>query len=84
MTAERACLAVLDGSCHTPIAALAEPIAEGRWRLRSLIALPDGSAVQRDDRSAPVVDYREAIALGRAAGEALRRNAGPAFDSIWS
>ncbi len=82
--AERACLAVLDGSCHTPIAALAEPMAEGRWRLRSLIALPDGSAVQRDDRSAPVATVAEAIVLGRAAGKALRLHAGRAFDSIWS
>jgi hydroxymethylbilane synthase len=83
VTAERACLAVLDGSCHTPIAALAEP-GNGILRLRSLIALPDGSAVQRDDRTAPATSLVEAVALGRAAGRALRDKAGPAFDSIWS
>jgi hydroxymethylbilane synthase len=83
VTAERACLAVLDGSCHTPIAALGEP-GNGTLRLRSLIALPDGSAVQRDDRKAPAASLAEAAALGQAAGRALRDKAGPAFDSIWS
>jgi hydroxymethylbilane synthase len=84
VNAERACLAVLDGSCHTPIAALAEPDLNGSLRLRSLIALPDGSAVRRDERRGPARSLIEAIALGRAAGEALRRDAGPAFAAIWS
>src|SRR5262249_42015431 len=39
--AERGCLARLDGSCRTPIAALAEIEPDGALRLRSLIALPD-------------------------------------------
>jgi len=84
VTAERACLAVLDGSCHTPIAALAEPGIDGTLRLRSLIALPDGSAVQRDERKAAATNLAEAAALGLTAGRALREKAGPAFDSIWS
>ncbi len=83
VNAERACLAVLDGSCHTPIAALAEHEEGGILRLRSLIALPDGSAVQRDERRRAVNSIAEAVDLGRAAGEALRRNAGPAFAAIW-
>ncbi len=83
VTAERACLAVLDGSCHTPIAALAE-LDGGTMRLRSLIALPDGSAIQRDDRSAAVTSVAQAVALGQAAGKALRKNADPEFASIWS
>ncbi len=84
VTAERALLAVLDGSCHTPIAALAEPAGGAMLRLRSLIALPDGSAVQRDERTAEVRTLADAIALGRAAGQALRREASPAFAAIWS
>ena len=84
VNAERACLAVLDGSCHTPIAALAEHDSKGALRLRSLIALPDGSALRRDERQGPARSIAEAIALGRAAGEALRRDAGPAFAAIWS
>jgi len=81
VAAERACLAVLDGSCRTPIAALAEHEADGGLRLRSLIALPDGSAVKRDERRGPAAS---AVDLGQAAGEALRAGAGPAFAAIWS
>src|SRR5262245_27133538 len=74
--AERACLAELDGSCRTPIAALAERGGGGRLRLRSLIALPDGRLVHRDERQGPAA---EAAALGRAAGLALKAQAEPAF-----
>ena len=80
VTAERACLEVLDGSCRTPIAALAEHEPGGILRLRALIALPDGSAMQRAERRAP---RAQAVDLGRAVGEALRAAAGPAFDVIW-
>jgi hydroxymethylbilane synthase len=78
VAAERACLAGLDGSCRTPIAALAEPAAgdPGRLRLRALIALPDGSAVHRDERSG---DEHSPEALGQAAAEALKRLADPRF-----
>jgi len=81
VAAERACLAVLDGSCRTPIAALGEHEPGGGLHLRSLIALPDGSAVKRDERRGPAAS---AVDLGQAAGEALRAGAGPAFAAIWS
>ena len=77
VAAERACLAELDGSCHTPIAAHAELVDHGQtMRLRALIALPDGTSVHRDESrgSAP-----EAIAIGRAAGQRLKAAAEPAF-----
>jgi hydroxymethylbilane synthase len=77
VTAERACLAELDGSCHTPIAAHAELIDDGRtMRLRALIALPDGRSVHRDESRGPAA---EAAALGRAAGQRLKAAAEPAF-----
>ena len=82
VAAERACLAVLDGSCRTPIAAFAEFEDWGRndggttLRLRALIALPDGSRAHRAERRGPA---REAEALGRDAGAELRAAAGPAF-----
>jgi len=77
VTAERACLAELDGSCHTPIAAYAELAGDGRsLRLRSLIALPDGTAVHRDEREGPAADP---VTLGRAAGQRLKAAAEPAF-----
>ena len=44
---ERAMLTVLDGSCRTPIAGLAERAADGRLRLDGLVASPDGRSVHR-------------------------------------
>jgi hydroxymethylbilane synthase len=77
VTAERACLAELDGSCHTPIAAHAELVDDGRsMRLRALIALPDGAAVHRDESRGPPTQAED---LGRAAGQRLRAAAEPAF-----
>ena len=48
--AERALLAALDGSCHTPIGGLAE-IADGRLRLRALIARARRQRVLRAERT---------------------------------
>jgi hydroxymethylbilane synthase len=76
VAAERAMLEVLDGSCRTPIAGLAEVTAPGRITLRGLIAQPDGSRMietVREDSSC------EAHALGVAVGEELRRLSGPDF-----
>jgi hydroxymethylbilane synthase len=77
VAAERACLEVLDGSCRTPIAALAElDAAGGELWLRALVAMPDGSRAHRAERRGPA---GEAEALGRDAGAELRAAAGPAF-----
>jgi hydroxymethylbilane synthase len=77
VTAERALLAVLDGSCRTPIAAHAE-IFGTALRLRGLIALPDGSESHRaEDTGNATLDG--AAALGRAVGERLKALAGPDF-----
>ena len=77
IAAERACLEVLDGSCRTPIAVLAELDGAGETlRLRALVALPDGSRVHHADLSGPVGDGE---ALGREAGRQLRAEAGAAF-----
>jgi hydroxymethylbilane synthase len=73
--AERALLAALDGSCHTPIAGYAE-ITAGRLHLCALIARPDGSACLRAERVGPA-DAGEA--LGRDVGLELRARAGPGF-----
>ena len=73
--AERALLAALDGSCHTPIAGYAAMSDEG-LRLRALIARPDGSACLRTRRTGAPAD---AEALGREAGEELRKRAGAGF-----
>jgi hydroxymethylbilane synthase len=75
VSAERAMLAALDGSCRTPIAGLAE-LADGQLRLQALLLAPDGSAERRAEGSAPVAD---AIDLGSDIGARLRRDAGPEF-----
>ena len=75
--AERACLATLDGSCKTPIAAYAElRDDDARLRLRGLIAMPDGSAAHDAEIEGAATDPE---ALGVALGETLRELAGPAF-----
>jgi hydroxymethylbilane synthase len=75
VTAERSFLAVLDGSCRTPIAALAR-IEGGSVRLAGLIVTPDGRAWHEGERSGPIAD---AAALGADLGRALRAEAGPGF-----
>jgi hydroxymethylbilane synthase len=76
VTAERALLEVLDGSCRTPIAALASLAEDGTLALTGLVARPDGSEVLTAERRGPVADAR---AIGIDAGEELRRRAGPGF-----
>ena len=73
--AERAFLEELDGSCRTPIAGHAS-VADGRVRLRGLIAKPDGSAAFECAREGAA---SEAAALGRDAGAELKRCAGADF-----
>ena len=76
VAAERALLAALDGSCRTPIAALAEMRAGGRLYLRALIARPDGTTIHRAEREGPATD---GDAMGRDAGAELRAAGGPDF-----
>jgi len=75
LTAERAFLAVLDGSCRTPIGGHAA-VSGGAIRFRGMIAKPDGSEafeVLREGR-------RDAAAgLGADAGRELRERASADF-----
>jgi hydroxymethylbilane synthase len=73
--AEHAMLAVLDGSCRTPIAGHAT-LAGDVIYLRGLIAKPDGSALVATERRGGAGD---AEALGRDAGQELLRRGGPGF-----
>lgn len=75
LTAERAFLAALDGSCKTPIAGHAK-IAGGALALRGLVVKPDGSAAHETSRSGLVGD---AAALGQDAGAELKQRGGPGF-----
>jgi hydroxymethylbilane synthase len=69
---ERALLASLDGSCRTPIAALAA-IAGNEVALDGLYATLDGQSIWRTARRGPAAD---AVRLGADAGAELRRRSG--------
>lgn len=78
VAAERALLAELDGSCRTPIAALAE-LSGKRLSLRAMILTPDGAEVLETARDGLASD---AVAMGVDAGRELRGRAGPQFFTI--
>ena len=69
------CWRVLDGSCRTPIAALAN-VEGDELVLEGILAKPDGSEVLTTTMRAPLA---EADALGTKAGEELKDRAGPDF-----
>jgi hydroxymethylbilane synthase len=75
LTAERAFLRGLDGSCQTPIAGLAE-LHDGTLRLRGEILRPDGSECLASETAGPV---SEADAMGTALAAELRGRAGSGF-----
>jgi hydroxymethylbilane synthase len=77
LSVERAFLAVLDGSCRTPIAGHAT-VMEGSIAFRGLILKPDGSQSHETTRWGSI---ERAEALGRSAGEDLRAAGGPGFFS---
>jgi hydroxymethylbilane synthase len=75
LTAERAFLTRLDGSCQTPIAGLAVLNGDQLW-LRGEILRPDGSRVISGDR---VGNAADGAAIGTALADALLARAGPGF-----
>lgn len=75
--AERSLLAGLDGSCRTPIAALAE-IDGDEMYLRTAIVRPDGSELIGTDRRGAAADGAR---MGKDAAAELRGKAGPGFFS---
>jgi len=76
VAAEHAMLAVLDGSCRTPIAGHAILADDGTLHLRGLILKPDGSQAIATERRGAASD---AEAMGRDAGHELKRRGGPGF-----
>ncbi|MEH6525436.1 MAG: hydroxymethylbilane synthase [Sneathiella sp.] len=70
---ERAMLAILDGSCRTPIAGYAEVNAVGDLELRASLLSPDG-VIRLDARgTAPLAQAQE---LGERIGQELKNRAG--------
>jgi hydroxymethylbilane synthase len=75
VTAERAFLAKLEGSCRMPIAALAE-LSAGRVRFRGMILSPDGVQCYATSREGPAA---AAMMLAEDAAAELIDEAGPGF-----
>jgi len=75
LATERAFLAVLDGSCRTPIGGLARIEGE-RIAFEGMIVKPDGSAAHMATRGGAA---SEAASLGADAGDDLARRGGPDF-----
>ena len=75
VAAERAFLAKLDGSCRTPIAALAE-LDSGGLVFRGMILTPDGRQCHATRREGPP---QEAIRMAEDAAAELLAKAGPDF-----
>lgn len=76
--AERAFLAVLDGSCRTPIAGHAR-VEAGTISFRGLILRPDGSEAHETARTGALLD---AVKLGADAGHELKSRAAPDFFAV--
>lgn len=75
IAAERAFLAALDGSCETPIAALAE-LNGGQITLRGEVLRTDGSEALSDSATGPISD---AAQIGKELALSLLARAGPDF-----
>ena len=73
-TAERAMLAMLDGSCRTPIGGYARVLPDGRLHLTGLVARPDGTFLLKRSTHGPKDD---AVRLGAALGVSLRSDCPP-------
>lgn len=72
ITAERAYLARMDGSCKTPLAALLTPRDKaGIADFHALFASPDGRDVKRYHTRTAIHTLDDARAVGMAAGQAL-------------
>jgi hydroxymethylbilane synthase len=70
--AERAMLAVLDGSCNTPIGAYARVTANGVLHLTGLLASPDGQFLVKRRLTGPMT---EAALIGAELGRLLKQDA---------
>jgi hydroxymethylbilane synthase len=75
LTAERAFLLTLDGSCETPIAGLAT-LDGDTLHLRGEVLRPDGSEVIAGNRSSPISDGGQ---MGVDLAQELLAQAGPNF-----
>lgn len=79
LTIERAVLQVLDGSCKTPLAALAQTDGEGQFGLRAGVWSPDGKLRFQVQHKSHVAQQSDAQAFGENAGQDLLASCGRSF-----
>ena len=79
LSAERSFLALLDGSCRTPIGGHCR-VDGARIHFRGLIISPDGKEHYETERSGARGD---AVALGTDAARELRERAGEKFFTLF-
>jgi hydroxymethylbilane synthase len=79
LSAERGFLALLDGSCRTPIGGHCR-ISGDRLQFRGLLISPDGTHAYETERTG---SRREAVALGTDAARELRARAGEKFFTLF-
>jgi hydroxymethylbilane synthase len=82
VTVERAFLAVLDGSCRTPLAGLAERMKDGPIAFAGCVLSPDGAKRLDVTRQATIATAAEAANVGDDAGRELAAKAGRAFFEV--
>ncbi len=70
--AERALLAVLDGSCRTPIGSYAQWMNAKTMRLRGLVAADDGTEIYKAEETIEIITIADAHALGLRVGQAIK------------
>ena len=71
-TTERALLAVLDGSCRTPIGSYAQWVNAKSIRLRGIVVSSDGTQSYKAEETCIVENYDDAYALGLRVGNAIK------------
>lgn len=79
VTVERSFLAVLDGSCRTPIAGYARFTSGDTLTFDGRILMPDGSGAKDVSGTSAVTSMAEAAAFGTKMGEQLKADAGSRF-----
>jgi hydroxymethylbilane synthase len=75
LDAERAFLAVLDGSCRTPIGGLAT-LDGDQLHFKGIVLKPDGSEAHEAEATGSAKD---AVKIGVSVGESLKSRMGPGF-----
>lgn len=71
-TAERAMLAVLNGSCRTPIGSYAQWLNAQEMRLRGIVVSSDGTETYKAEETIKVKNNDDAYALGLRVGQAIK------------